>query len=399
MTMKDTKVLQQAGADSAGSGSVGSDSVGADSGPGAPARDTDQRDHAACAPAPAKAFNVIGVFVGLAVALLFAVGWSASTGQFGAGIGESLTSTIKLIFTGGPGDNPTPVETVLWQVRLPRILLAALVGSGLSLAGVALQAVFGNPLAEPSLIGVSSGAAVGAAGATVVGTTAGGLVGQVASSSWAVAVCAFIGGAVATAIVAASARGGRDIARIILVGVAVNAICGGLVSFLTYVADTAARDRIVFWQMGSFASASWTQVLIITVVTIPAVIAMWAIYRQMDILSLGEVQARHLGINVIALRRAIISGAAMVVAAGVAFSGIIAFVGLVVPHTARLLLGPAHRTLIPACFLGGALATTLADLAARTLLTGADLPLGMLTSIVGGPLFFWLLLSSKRAVH
>ena len=155
----------------------------------------------------------------------------------------------------------------------------------------------------------------------------------------------------------------------------------------------------MFWQMGSFASATWTQVVIITLVTVPAVISMWVSYRKLDILSLGEAQARHLGINVVTLRRTIIFGTSLVVAAGVAFSGIIVFIGLVVPHAARLLLGPGHRTLIPACILGGALATTLADLAARTMITGADLPLGMLTSIVGGPLFFWLLLRSKRAVH
>lgn len=348
-----------------------------------------------------------GVFLGLGVALLLAIGWSASIGQFGATIGQSLRTAVTLLFTGGPGDNPNPIETVLWQVRLPRLALAALVGSGLALSGVALQAVFGNPLAEPGLIGVSSGAAVGAAAATVMGTAAvfgGAGAGAAAwfsgaAGSWAVAIAAFLGGALATAVVAANAHGGRDIARIILVGVAVNSICGGIVSFLTYVASTSARDRIVFWQMGSFASADWTQVLIIAIVTVPAVAAMWMISRQLDILSLGETQARHLGVNVVALRRIIIGVTALVVAAGVAFSGIIVFIGLVVPHAARLLLGPGHRTLIPACILGGALATTLADLAARTLITGADLPLGMLTSIVGGPLFFWLLLRSKRAVH
>nr|WP_120492625.1 iron ABC transporter permease [Corynebacterium lactis] len=347
--------------------------------------------------------GTLGVFLALAAALLLAVGWSASVGQFGAGIGQSLKAAASLILAGGPGDNPTPVETVLWQVRLPRIALAALVGAGLALAGVALQAVFGNPLAEPGLIGVSSGAAVGAAAATVLGTTSvfGGASTAVAGAagSWVVALCAFAGGALATAVVAATASGGRDIARIILVGVAVNAICGGAVSFLTYVASTSARDRIVFWQMGSFASADWTQASIIAVVTVPAVAAMWGISSKLDILSLGAAQARHLGINVVVLRRGIIAATALVVAAGVAFSGIIVFIGLVVPHAARLLLGPAHRTLIPACILGGALATTLADLAARTLLTGADLPLGMLTSIVGGPLFFWLLLRSNRAVH
>lgn len=343
-----------------------------------------------------------GVFAALIVALIAAIGWSASVGQFGAGIGQSLRATAALLLTGGPTEASAPLDAVLWEVRLPRIALAALVGAGLAIGGVALQAVFGNPLAEPGLIGVSSGAAVGASAATVVGTmTVGGVSGAyvgLAGSSF-VALSAFIGGAIATAVVALAARGGRDIARIILVGVAVNAICGGIVSFLTYIATTAARDRIVFWQMGSFAAADWTQVLIICTVTVPAIVLMWMLSRQLDILSLGEAQARHIGVNVVKLRRGIIIGTALVVAAGVAFSGIIVFIGLVVPHAARLLLGPAHHTLIPACALGGALATTLADLAARTLITSADLPLGMLTAIFGGPLFFWLLMRSPRAVN
>lgn len=187
-------------------------------------------------------------------------------------------------------------------------------------------------------------------------------------------------------------------ARIILVGVAVNAVCGGIVSFLTYIASTTARDRIVFWQMGSFASADWSQVGIILALTTPAAVLLWVLAPKLDILSLGESQAQHLGINVVALRRIVIAIAALVVAAGVAFSGIIVFIGLVVPHALRLLIGPGHRALVPACFLGGALAATLADLAARALITGTDLPLGMLTSIVGGPIFFWLLIRSDRSV-
>lgn len=339
------------------------------------------------------------LFVLLTAALLAAMVWSAAVGQLGAGASESLRALGTLLTGGGRGADASSIEVVLWQVRLPRIALAALVGAGLALAGVALQAVFGNPLAEPGLIGVSAGAAVGAALATVLGTASvfGGAM-AIFGDSWSVAFFAFLGGALATGVVAAAAKGGRDIARIILIGVAVNAIGGGIVSFLTYVATTAARDRIVFWQMGSFASAEWMQVVILSIVTVPAVTAMWLISTKLDILSLGEAQARHLGIDVVRLRRAIIFVTALVVAVGVAFSGIIVFIGLVVPHAARLLLGPAHKTLIPACLLGGAFATTLADLAARTLVIGADLPLGVLTSIVGGPLFFWLLIRSKRSV-
>lgn len=348
--------------------------------------------------------------VALSVGLIGALLWSISVGQYGVSASESLSSLWHLVT--GQGTAGT-LDVVLWEVRLPRVALAAVVGAGLALAGVALQAVFGNPLAEPGLIGVSSGAAVGASFATVLGTAglagaagagSGGGAGdsgfaEVLTSSWIVAAAAFVGGIAATAIVAISAKGNRDIARIILVGVAVNAVCGGIVSFLTYIASTAARDRIVFWQMGSFASADWNNVAITTVITVPAFIVMWLYAARLDILSLGEAQARHLGVNVPALRRIIIGVTALVVAAGVAFSGIIVFIGLVVPHALRLMLGPGHRRLIPACFLGGALATTLADLAARTMINGSDLPLGMLTSIIGGPLFFWLLIRSERSVR
>ena len=334
----------------------------------------------------------------LSAGLVLAILWSVSVGQFGVSTTQSLRSFWHILTGLG---SSSELDIVLWEVRLPRLTLAAIVGAGLALAGVSLQAIFGNPLAEPGLIGVSSGAAVGASFAAVLG--AAGIAGFSESSpsafaNWAIAGTAFAGGVLATVIVAASAKGNRDIARVILVGVAVNAVCGGIVSFLTYIASTAARDRIVFWQMGSFASADWSNVLITLAVTIPACIILWALGTKLDILSLGEAQARHVGVNVPVLRRGVIALTALVVAAGVAFSGIIVFIGLVVPHALRLILGPRHRVLIPACVLGGALATTLADLAARTLINGADLPLGMLTSIVGGPLFFWLLLRSERSV-
>lgn len=330
------------------------------------------------------------VHVVLAVALAGAVLWSATIGQFGTGVADSLKSIVG---AGGEAD------VVMWQVRLPRIAMALLVGAGLAIAGVALQAVFGNPLAEPGLVGVSSGAAVGAAAVTVAGGAALPAALGPAAADWAIAAGAFAGGALATAIVAATARGGRDVARIILVGVAVNAVCGGLVSGLTFIAEPAARDRIVFWQMGSFAGGDWTSAAIVAAVTFPSAAVMWALARRLDLLGLGEAQAGHLGVDVVKLRRTVIGLTALVVAVGVAFSGIIVFIGLVVPHALRLILGPGHSALLPASLLGGSLVATLADLAVRTLVVGADLPLGMLTSLVGGPLFFWLLLRGGRAVR
>ena len=166
---------------------------------------------------------------------------------------------------------------------------------------------------------------------------------------------------------------------------------------MTFIAEPAARDRIVFWQMGSFAGGDWTSAAIVAAVTVPSAAVRWALARRLDLLGRGA--AGHLGVDVAQLRRIVIGLTALVVAVGVAFSGIIVFIGLVVPHALRLILGPGHRALLPASLLGGALVATLADLAARTLVVGADLPLGMLTSLVGGPLFFWLLLRGGRAVR
>ncbi|WP_448852218.1 FecCD family ABC transporter permease [Corynebacterium sp. 335C] len=331
-------------------------------------------------------------FVAVIAALLGLSLWSALAGQLGVGASDVFAAMGRSMGLVEPDPAAAHVDATLWYVRFPRILLAALVGAGLAVAGVALQAIFGNPLAEPSIIGVSSGAAVGAAGAVVFSGTIGG--------HWFTAAGAFAGGIAATAVVAIVARttagGSMGPAMLILVGVAVNAVCGGLVSLLTFIADPSARDQIVFWQMGSFAGADWTAVGLVAAVTLGVGVLLWSMSRTLDLLSLGERPARHLGVDVVRLRRIIITAAALLVAVGVAFSGIVAFVGLVVPHAIRLILGPGHRALIPASLVGGALTTTAADLAARTLISGADLPLGMLTSLVGGPLFFWMLLRGRK---
>src|SRR5699024_1900113 len=234
-----------------------------------------------------RAAKTPAVITALAVGLVAAILWSVAVGQFGASAGQSLRSLAHIVTGFGEA---TSLDVVLWEVRLPRVSLAAIVGAGLAISGLALQAVFSNPLAEPGLIGVSSGAAVGASLATVLSTaSAAGALGlssaglaAILASNWTIAVAAFVGGIAATAVV----------------GVAVNAVCGGIVAFLTYIASTTARDRIVFWQMGSFASADWSQVGIILVLTTPAAALLWALAPKLDTLSLGESQAQHLGINV-----------------------------------------------------------------------------------------------------
>ncbi|MBV7295747.1 iron ABC transporter permease [Corynebacterium sp. TAE3-ERU12] len=344
--------------------------------------------------------NVVVLSV-LSIALVAAAVFSALAGQFNISMGGVFSALMRGIGLAEASDGTETADAVLWFVRFPRICMAALVGAGLAVAGVALQAIFGNPLAEPGLIGVSSGAAVGASAAVVIAPTLS-VTAAAGGVQWLTALGAFVGGVVATLVVAAVARGKgggqSDAATIILVGVAVNAIGGGVVSLLTFIADPSARDQIVFWQLGTFAGASWTAVGIIAVATLIAGAILNMLAAKLDLLSLGELPARHLGVDVDGIRRLIIVVSALLVAAGVAFSGIIAFVGLVVPHALRFIIGPGHKLLIPASMLGGALTTTVADVVARTLIPNADLPLGMITALVGGPMFFWLLDRGRRTV-
>lgn len=282
-------------------------------------------------------------------------------------------------------------EAILWQVRLPRVLLGALVGAGLATAGAALQGLFRNPLADPGLIGVSSGGAAGAALAIVVGTPL--LLGGI-GGAFAVPLAALAGAVGVTFLVyTVSAWGGRaHVPTMLLVGVAVNALTAALVGTLLTVADTAALRGFTFWSLGSLAGASWTAVGAVAVFVLPPLLALGACARALNAFLLGEAEAFHLGFSTQGLQRGIVFLSAALVGAGVAFCGVIGFVGLVVPHLARLLVGADHRRVLPAAALGGAFLLVLADLVARTVLAPAELPVGILTALLGAPFFLSLLL-------
>ena len=281
-------------------------------------------------------------------------------------------------------------DAALWQVRFPRIALGVLVGAALATAGALMQGVFGNPLAEPAIIGVSPGAAVGASLAIVTGLDVLG--------TWTLPVAAFLAALVTTLLVYSLSRsGGRtESITLILTGVAVTAIASAIVAFNTFIASPTAREQIVFWQLGSLNGARWQAVGAVAPFVVVGLVVALVLARQLDLLALGERSARHLGVNVEQLRVVAIVVIALLVGAGVAFAGVIAFVGLVVPHLIRIVAGPGHRLLLPASALGGALLLTLADLVARTAIPFAELPLGMLTSIVGGPFFLWLMRRMRR---
>jgi iron complex transport system permease protein len=353
----------------------------------------------------AKNTTVLG---GLAAALAVAAVISAGSGQLGIAPAEvvgTLTHgvnnwlqgwldylglSVRAPFGVGPLPEHARGYETLWAVRFPRVVLAMIVGAALACAGSVMQGIFGNPLAEPAVVGVSSGAAVGASTAIITGLAAGG--------NWVVAVFAFAGGLVTTLAVYGLSRskGRTEVVTLVLTGIAVNAFTFALIAFYTYVADPNAREQLVFWQLGSLNGASWLGVASVLPLLLAGLGLAFFAARKLDLLALGERPARHLGVNVERLRMTMIVTVALLVGAGVAFTGIVSFVGLVVPHLLRMVVGPGHRLLLPASALGGALLVLLADLAARTMVPYSDLPLGMLTALIGGPFFFWLLRRTRN---
>ncbi|MFC9791253.1 FecCD family ABC transporter permease [Streptomyces sp. NPDC127584] len=324
----------------------------------------------------------------LAVLLLLAL-LSAGIGAYEIPLGDVLTSAQHRVGLGGHALDRT-AESVLWNIRLPRVALAVLVGASLGCAGALMQGVFGNPLAEPGVIGISAGAAVGAVGAIALGLTFLG--------TWTVPACAFATGLATVLLVYAMSRsGGRtEVVTLILTGIAVNAFAGALIGLFLFFADNAQVTQITFWQLGSLAQATWPKVLAVLPCALAGLLVAPFYARRLDLLALGERPARHLGVDVERLRVALILVVALLTAAAVAVAGIITFVGLLVPHLLRMANGPGHRFLVPGSALGGAVVLTAGDLAARTVAAPAELPLGVLTALLGSPFFFWLLRRTRR---
>ena len=337
-----------------------------------------------------KPLRVVVVWAVIVIAFVSGVLVSSVTGQLPIAWTEvigAIARAVGLETAWAPTDRV--VEATLLVVRFPRIVMAIAVGAALAVAGAVMQAVFGNPLAEPGVVGVSSGAALGASVAIVFGLSfAGG----------GVALFAFAGGLIATLVVYAVARaGGRtEVVTLLLTGIAINAFAQAGLAFVLVLADTASREQIVFWQLGSLAGSVWSEVVIVAPLMVVGAAVAFALARQLDVLALGERNARHLGVDVERLRILAIVLVALLTGAAVAFAGIIAFVGLVVPHIIRMALGPAHRGLVIASAVGGGALLLWADLLTRTLVSGADLPIGMLTALVGGPFFFALLYQQRR---
>lgn len=277
-------------------------------------------------------------------------------------------------------------DNVVLMLRLPRLLLAVLVGSALASGGASMQGLFRNPLADPGLIGVSSGAALGAIATIVIGGQAG---------SWLVAFFAFIGGLIATSVVYMLGRRRPGVANLLLAGVAINAIAMAGVGTLTYMANEHQLRDLTFWTLGSLGGASWSKVAIVAPWILLPLLCLPKAANALNALLLGEGEASLLGFRPERLRPALVGLVALSVGAAVAFSGVIGFVGLVVPHLLRMVFGPDHRFLLPASALGGASLLVAADALARTVVAPGELPIGVLTALVGGPFFLWLLVRKR----
>jgi iron complex transport system permease protein len=320
----------------------------------------------------------------LVVAVIAAIGVGAvslSPGQVIAALGDRLGLDL--------GDVSDRQVAIVWSVRLPRVVLAIIVGGALATSGAALQGVVRNALADPTLIGVSGGAALGAVCAFVLG---GPLLTHDGFGPWLVPACAFAGALLATRIALRFARVDRETSgvTILLAGIGLAALCSAGIGVVLYLADDAALRSFTFWNLGSVGGATWKVVAIAALPIVLGVALMPRLASDLDRLALGETEARHVGVDVDRLIRRVTILAAIAVGAAVATCGMIGFVGLVVPYCARAWLGPGHRTLLPACALGGALLLVLADLLSRTIVAPTEMPIGVITALAGAPVLLAL---------
>ncbi|WP_039019268.1 FecCD family ABC transporter permease [Halocynthiibacter namhaensis] len=287
-------------------------------------------------------------------------------------------------------------RVVLFDIRLPRLLMGILVGASLAVSGALMQGLFRNPLADPGLVGVSAGAGLGAISAIVL---AGSLPTALAAlfGYYLVPLAAFLGGWASTLVLyrVATRRGQTSVATMLLAGIALGALSGAVSGVLTYKADDAQLRDLTFWGMGSLAGATWSKLMIAGPIILLAISTAPFLGRGLNGLALGEAAARHLGVHVQRVKGLAILSVAAAIGAAVAVSGGIGFIGIVVPHLLRLSTGPDHRYLLPNAALLGAILLLLADIISRTVIAPAELPIGIVTATLGSPVFLWILLRRR----
>lgn len=337
------------------------------------------------------------ILIGLAVLLII-------TALAGVGIGavRITPSQILSILTAQiglelPWSFDSRQEAVVMAIRLPRVILGIVIGAALAMSGAALQGLFRNPLAAPSLIGISSGAALGATTIIVLGATIfEGFTHQLGYA--ALPLAAFLGGILVTIMVyrLSLVNGRTVVATMLLAGIAINSLAGAATGIFVFIANDDQLRTITFWSLGSLGGATWRSVSIATPFVLFAIVLLPQAARPLNAFLLGEAEASHLGVATERVKRILIALTALAVGASVAVAGIIGFVGLIVPHLVRLMTGPDHRYVLPGAALLGASLLMGADIIARTIVAPAELPIGIVTAMVGAPFFLWLLIRARR---
>ncbi len=337
-----------------------------------------------------RSHKALTLSFGLTLLLLAAVLLSLAIGASGT----SLWTALGGLF----GTEPLSARDriVLYDIRLPRTVMGMLVGAALAVSGAVMQGLFRNPLADPGLVGVSAGAGLGAIVAIVLG---GFLPAALAAlfGYYLVSVAAFVGGWLTTILLykVSTRRGRTSVATMLLAGIALGALAGALQGILVYIADDAQLRTLTFWGMGSLAGATWTKVFAAAPLILLALVAAPFLARGLNALALGEAAASHIGIPVQRLKNTAILMVAGAVGAAVAVAGGIGFVGIVVPHLLRLMVGPDHRFLLLNSALLGAALLLSADVISRVIIAPAELPIGIVTATLGGPFFLWILLRQR----
>jgi len=328
-----------------------------------------------------------GLLVVLAFATLVVLAASIRFGAIDFSIAD-ITHALRSLIPGQP--EPTLDQRIFLELRLPRAILCLFVGASLGVGGTLMQALFRNPIVEPGLVGTSSGAAFGSAMFFVLGAVL-----HLSVSIWTLPIAACVGGVLSTYLVFLLARSREDgrasIVMLLLTGLAVNALFMSAIGFLSYIARDPQARSITFWSLGTLSGANWKSVTIVSISTTAGTILALRYAKQLNALMIGEEEATYLGVNVNRLKWIVLSINVVIVAVATAFTGVISFVGLIVPHILRMLGGADNRYLIAASALLGATLLSLADLVARMALRPAELPIGIVTSAVGVPIFITLL--------
>jgi len=332
--------------------------------------------------------------LGLCIALIVIAVLAAGVGSVHIPLVTTFSILVdKLPLVDIPQSWQSAVSTIVWEIRLPRVIMAALVGAALAVAGATYQGLFRNPLADPYLIGVAQGASLGAVIGFLLPATAQSLGVDI------IPLFAFVGALVSTAVVYILARVGKTVpvTTLILAGVALGALLGSIVSYLIIFSGEKMHG-IIFWLMGSFALSQWSEVRIVLpyVVVGTAVIIIFS--RMLNVVQLDEEQAQQLGVSVERFKLILLAAATLITAASVSFVGTIGFVGIIIPHTVRLIWGADHRFLLPLSMLTGAIFMILADLIARTAMAPTEIPIGVITAICGAPFFLYLLRRRKKVI-